>query len=90
MAGCGSDTKNPITAPAEVAEQGIAAAAEASALMCQQDKATLLQAIEAYTLLEGAPPQESQLAPDYLREESTLYDLDATGAVVPAPGSTCS
>jgi hypothetical protein len=89
-AACGSDTTNPLTAPAEVAEQGIDAAQQATALMCDQDRATLLQAIEAYSLLESAPPQEAQLVPDYLREESVLHDLDASGAVVPAPGSSCT
>jgi hypothetical protein len=73
-----------------VAEEGIAAAQQAQTLMCQQEMATLLQAVEAYSLLESAVPQEAQLVPDYLREESTLYDLDATGAVVPAPGSACT
>ena len=73
-----------------MAEEGIVAVEQATTLMCQQDKATLLQAIEAYTLLEGAAPTEAQLVPDYVREQSTFYDLDAAGSVVPAPTSTCT
>lgn len=73
-----------------MAQQGIEAAKVATTQTCAQERATLDQAIEAYTLLEGAPPTEAQLVPDYLVEQSRLYDLDPTGGLVPAPGSTCS
>lgn len=76
---------------AEQVETGVAAVPVAATLSCDTERRTLEVAIEAYTLLVGgAPPTEAGLVGDYIREESTLFDLDATGAIVPAPGSACT
>jgi hypothetical protein len=48
-------------------------------------------ALEAYeALVGGVPASETDLVTQgILREESALYDLDPTGAIVPATGSSC-
>jgi hypothetical protein len=85
-AGGASDIRDPI----DVAEVGVTAMAQADVMACQADHVTLETAIEAFTTLNGAPPaSEAELVGDWLREPSTLWDLDAAGALVPAPGSGC-
>ncbi len=76
---------------AEQVETGVAAVPVAATLSCDAERRTLEVAVEAYTLIEGgAPTTEADLVGDYLREESTLFDLDPAGTIVPAPGSTCT
>lgn len=49
------------------------------------------QVIESFTLLQGHPPaNEAELVPDYLREESALFDVAPDGTLVGAPTSGCT
>jgi hypothetical protein len=84
LAACGSSS------PVEVLiKPGITAIEQSSALACDADLMTLQTAIESFTVLNVDPPAiESDLVPDWLRSESTLYDL-VDGAIVPAAGSGC-
>ncbi|MFN8020604.1 MAG: hypothetical protein U0Q03_03655 [Acidimicrobiales bacterium] len=59
--------------------------------ICAIERTTLQTAVEAYIALKGAPPaSEADLVGLLLREEVVSYDLDPTGAVVPAVGSNCT
>jgi len=76
---------------AEQVQAGVEAVPVAANLACDADRRTLEVAIEAFTLMQDGPPTaEADLVGDYIREESPLFDLDPTGAIVPAPGSTCT
>jgi hypothetical protein len=85
LAACGSSS------PVEViVEPGITAIEQSSALACDADLVTLQTAIESFTLLNVDPPAaESDLVPNWLRSESTLYDL-VDGQIVAAPDSGCA
>jgi hypothetical protein len=51
----------------------------------------VLTAIEAFTAMEGRPPNgEAELVGTFLREPSPSYDIAADGTVTPAAGSTCT
>ena len=73
-----------------VVRPGITAIEEARSETCAANASVLRQAIDAYTLLEGeAPTDETALVPDYLREETTDWDI-VDGEIVaenPACGS---
>ncbi len=77
---------------ADQIEEGVAAVPVANQTTCEIERTTLATAFEAYAALTGAPPvSETDLVTQgLLRTEVQAYDLDATGAVVPAPGSTCT
>ena len=63
----------------------------ATHVQCVSDRTTLSEAVANYKLLERKMPRnEAALVPGYLLTQSTLYDLDAQGNVVPAPGSGCT
>jgi hypothetical protein len=88
--GCGGGGDSDAPGPAVVVGPGITAMRRADALACGADHDTVQAAVDAFTLLEGAPPgEETDLVPGYLREPSELYDVTTSGAVVPAPGSPC-
>lgn len=62
----------------------------ANAMACVTERQQVELAVESYDLLNGTlPTSEADLVPDYLRIESTLYDITPAGEVVPAPGSGC-
>lgn len=67
-----------------VVEPGLEAVDEATALACETNAATLRTAIEAYGLLEGAPPDDEQALIDaeFLREATTEWDV-VDGVIVP-------
>lgn len=70
-------------------QQGIVGIDESRAAACDIERRTLDQAIETFTLLEGrAPLSEAELVPDWLREESALWEI-VEGRVVPAADSPC-
>ncbi len=94
MAGCGAgeaigDTVGGVTGQVQ---NGIEAVPVVANLACDAERTTLQTAIEAFTLLEGAPPAaESDLVTEgYVKQLSALFDLDASGTLVPASGSTCA
>ncbi|MEI8238669.1 MAG: hypothetical protein WCI22_04555 [Actinomycetota bacterium] len=77
--------------PAQIVKEGAQAVPKATQTQCLNDKDILLKAIDAYTILKGeAPKSVKALVPDFLREQSLYWNLDAKGGVVPAPGVGCS
>lgn len=77
--------------PAKEAKEGLQAADQATSVQCVTERDMLAQQVEAYTILEGAPPvNEAAMVPNYLRTESIYFDLDAAGNIVAAPGSGCA
>jgi hypothetical protein len=61
----------------KVIEPGITAIDQARVLTCDQDLRTLDAAIQAHSMLEGAPPADEAalVASHYLREESESWDI---------------
>jgi glycerol kinase len=76
--------------PAQVVKEGAKSIPKASQAQCVNEKDIFEKAVEAYTILKTEPPKnEAALVPDFLRELSPYWDLDAKGNVVPAPGKGC-
>ena len=76
--------------PAQVVKEGTAAIPKAGMAQCATEKDIFEKAVEAYTLLKGEPPKnEKAMVPDFLREESPYWNLDANGNVVAVPGKGC-
>ena len=90
--GSAADTalEQTVEQPIEQVQQGIESIESAGTQACGLERATLEAAIETYAALTGGSPTEVQLVPDYLREESGLFDLSADGTLTPAPGSVCT
>ena len=65
---------------------------DASTAACAVDRQTLETAMEAYELLNGAvaTSQQDLLDAQMILEPSPRFLIDATGTVVPAPGSACT
>ena len=77
--------------PAKTVQEGAASIDAGSGVQCVTERDMMRQQVEAYTILEGAPPvNEAAMVPNYLRSESILMDIDAAGNVVAAPGSGCT
>jgi hypothetical protein len=71
VAACGDDTLED-----NLVRPGITAIDEARSETCGLNASMLRTAIDAYTMLEGAPPpDEAALVPDFLREETTDWDV---------------
>jgi hypothetical protein len=92
---CGSDSDPVDRAVDEVVEpfvtnvqRGLDGIEQADVAACGLEREALGLAIDAYSLLNDAPPDEADLVPDWLREQSALYDVQG-GVVVPAAGSPC-
>lgn len=87
------------TTPAPSGGGGIAGAVEiaveglqgADGAACDADLRTLETASEVYLTLNGSPPpsQDALVESQFLVERSTLFEITAEGAIVPAPGSPC-
>jgi hypothetical protein len=76
--------------PAQVVKEGAQSIPKVGQAQCVNEKDVFEKAVEAYTLLKGeAPKNEKAMVPDFLREESPYWNLDAKGNVVPAPGMGC-
>lgn len=72
-----------------VVEPGVTAIAQVGGQVCDLDRGMMESAMEAFALLEGElPTSEADLVPDYVREESTLFDI-LDGTLVAAPTSPC-
>ena len=57
---------------------------------CKTDEKALEVAVEAYYSREGVyPSSQADISPDFLRDESELYDVGPGGAVTPITGSGC-
>ena len=77
--------------PSKTVQDGAAAVDAGSGAQCFAERDLMEKALEAYTLLQGAPPvNEAAMVPDWIRAESALMDIDATGHVVAAPNSGCA
>lgn len=65
---------------------------DADAAGCETDHQTLLTAIEAYEILNGALPASQQELVDaqMIRELSVRFEITPDGALVPGPGSPCT
>lgn len=76
----------------DAVEVAAAAPGQANVVACDLDRQTMQLASEMYAALNGTPPvsEDDLLAQELLQEPSTLFDLDATGSVVAAPGSPCA
>ncbi len=85
LTACGSDA-DPVTQ----VSAGIEQIEVASGAACDAERRTLETAVEAFELLEGAPPaDEAAMVPDWLREPSELFDV-IDGEIVPGDGSPCT
>jgi hypothetical protein len=73
-------------------EQGVAAVPVANQTVCDIERTTLATAFDAFLAITGsAPASEADLVTQgVLRTEVQAYDLDASGAIVPAVGSACT
>ncbi len=73
-------------------QEGIEAVPVANQTVCDIERTTMQTAFDVFVALTGAAPKtETDLVTErLLRTEVTSYDLDAAGAIVPAPGSSCT
>jgi hypothetical protein len=78
--------------PAQRAKVAVEEIHSGNAAACASEVTTMERAVEAYTLLKpDSPLTEAALVTDgFIREESKLMDITATGAIVPSPGSVCA
>ena len=77
--------------PSKTVQEGGQAIDAGSGVQCATERDMMEKALEAYTLLQGAPPvNEAAMVPDWIRGESVLMDLDAAGQVIAAPNSGCA
>jgi hypothetical protein len=76
----------------DAVEVAAGAPGQAVGVACSADRQTLETAIEAYELLTGSVPTSQQELVDaqMIRELSPNFDVGVDGALVPAPGSSCS
>jgi hypothetical protein len=71
LTACGDDTLED-----NLVRPGITAMDDARSETCGLNASMLRTATDAYTILEGAPPpDEAALVPDFLREETTDWDI---------------
>lgn len=93
LASCaaGEEIEETVGSVTEQVDDGLQAVPVANALSCDTERRTIEMALQAYEAVVGsAPSSEADLVTQgILREESALYDLDPTGAIVPATGSSC-
>jgi hypothetical protein len=77
--------------PAHVAREAKNDVDSGNAAACTQERATMQQAVEAYTLLNpDQPVTEAAMVTDgFIREQSVLMDIGPGGIVVDAPGTVC-
>ena len=76
----------------DAVEVAAGAPGQASDAACALDRRTLEAAVEAYELLNGALPtsQQELLEAQVIRELSIRFEVDAAGAVIPAPAGPCA
>jgi hypothetical protein len=77
--------------PAHVARQAKNDVDSGNAAACVQERATIQQAIQAFTLMNpDEPVTETALVTDgFLHQQSVLMDVGQTGTVFAAPGTVC-
>jgi hypothetical protein len=91
LSGCPSNTVKEGAKAAAAPVPGATDNLNATTAMCVAERDMMETAVEAFTLLKGAAPtSEAEMVPDWMRSESPYMDLDATGSVIPAPGSGCT
>ncbi len=93
-AGCaaGEAIEETVGSVTDQVQQGIEAVPVANETICDIERTTMMTAFDAFEALTGAAPtsEKDLVAQGILRAEVPSYDLDATGAIVPAPGSSCT
>jgi hypothetical protein len=95
LVSCGSSTANDV-AGVDVVEpfvtsvqEGVAGIDESESVVCTSERRAIEIAVQAFEITSGRPPVgEDELVPDWLRRQSTLFDV-ANGVVVPATDSPC-
>jgi hypothetical protein len=77
--------------PAQRAEEAVEEIQTGNAAACAQERSTIEQAVQAYTMLKpDSPVTETAMVTDgYIRQESVLMDIATNGTVVGAPGTVC-
>ena len=80
------------TGPSAAPVSTVAAFSGAYQAVCELDSKTLALAVESYLAQYGGTDvSETDLfTARFLRQESTMHDLTADGAIVPAPASPCT
>lgn len=77
--------------PATQAKEGVQDIQRTNGAQCVTERRMMQTAVESYSILENkVPVSETEMVPDYLRIDSPYYDIDATGQIIPAPGSVCT
>lgn len=78
--------------PAQRAEEAVDEIQTGNAAACAQERSTIEQAVQAYTMLKpDSPVSEAAMVTDgYIRQESVLMDVATDGKVVAAPGTVCT
>ena len=76
----------------DAVEVAAGALGDADVAACTVDHQTIQTAVEAYELLNGAPPASQQELVDaqLIREPSLRFEISPEGAVVASPGSPCT
>jgi hypothetical protein len=76
----------------DAVEVAAGALGDADVAACTVDHQTIQTAVEAYELLNGAPPASQQELVDaqLIREPSVRFEISPEGAVVASPGSPCT
>ena len=84
-------TAAPTGGIAGAVQVAVGALQGADAVACDADLRALQDASELYLALNGSlpPTQNALVEAQILSERSTLFEIDADGAIVPAPGSPC-
>ncbi len=82
----------PACSPAQRAKEAVDEIDTGNAAACTQERSTIRQAVEAYTLRKpDTPVTEAGMVVDgYIRQESVLMDIRSDGTVVAAPGTVCT
>jgi hypothetical protein len=95
LSSCGSSTASDVAdfdvvEPfATSVEAGLAGVDESQSFVCTSERRAVEIAVQAFEITSGRPPaSEDELVPDWLRRQSTLFDV-AAGVVVPADDSPC-
>ena len=78
--------------PAHVARQAKNNVDSGNAASCTQERATIQQAITAFTLMNpDVPVTEAEMVTDgFIHKQSVLMDVSPTGTVFAAPGTVCT
>jgi hypothetical protein len=88
VSACGASSTDTVGGAVEVAVDGLAGA---DAAACDLERRVLADASELYLALNGSlpPTLDALVEAQFVSEPSALFEINADGAIVPAPGSPC-